>query len=1051
MRTPHPWCPRPTLAGSAVVAALAAAAPSALAQPQARAGTVAVRVVDAATQRPIEAASVVLVGTTIGGQTTPEGRVTLRGVAPGEYRLRVLRVGYSEQTRPVRVAAGEQATVEVAAPATPVTLAAVVTTATGTQRRVESGNATANIDAAQVAATQPVTNLNDLLNARASGVTVTSGSQTGTGARIRIRGMNSVSLSNDPIWVIDGIRMTSNSGSFSTSTGNGAGGNTGGNNPSRVGDLNPEDIESIEVVKGPAAATLYGTDAANGVIVVTTKKGRAGAARWTFYGEGGAVQDRNTYPTAYSLWGKRPGETASTRGFCNLQRVGTKECLPDSTSALNLFEEPDLTPLGTGNRTQYGAQVSGGSEAVRFFLGGEGEKEVGVLTLPRFERQRFDSAGLPIHAWTDRPNALGKASLRANLNATVTPKLDLAVSTNFVNVAQRYSLESNSTAGLGSQVFGGPGTRSNGNVTGLGTPLNGYRAWTPGYSWQEKTAQEVNRFIWSTQASWRPASWLSTRAVFGNDWTGRSDDNLLYRGEGPPLSATTRLGSRGINRVNINNLTGDVAATAQYGGGGALAHKTTLGAQYIGYRFTGASAGANQLAAGSQSVASGAQPIVRDTTSNQKTLGAYVQQDLAYADRLFLSAAVRSDQNSAFGTNYQRVFYPKGSLSYIVSQEPWWRAPGWVNSFRLRYAYGQSGVQPGPRDALLYYSAAASSIAASDQPVVIQDALGNPDLKPERSGEHEVGFESQLFGQRLSLDFTYYSKITRDALIRATLPPSYGTVPDQLRNLGSVKNAGLEVTVGAQLVQARRFGWDVNVATSYNENKVVSLGNTPVQIGTVTRIAAGYPISGYWAQPITGWEDRNGDGLLTYLADPALNEVTVGDSVIFRGYSTPPHSTTFTNGFDLFDRKLRLTSLVDWRSGNRWYNNTERIRCTRPNCSGRNNLNATLQDQATNVAANEHPTRTLDGFLQPGGFVRLREVSLVFTLPQTLAARARARSASLVVSGRNLKVWTRYRGVDPELGFNTSAVNTGTAAEAPSEFQTMGPPTYAIFRINLGF
>lgn len=1045
MRTPHLWCPRPTLAGAVVIATASAAALPASVRAQARAGTLAVRVVDAASQRPVEAARVQLVGTTIAGQTAPDGRVTLRGVAPGEYRVRVLRVGYAEQVRPVRVAAGEQAVLELALSAAPVTLAPVVTTATGPQRRVEIGNATANIDAAKVTETAPVTNLNDLLNSRASGVTVTSGTQTGTGARIRIRGMNSVSLSNDPIWVIDGIRMTSNNGSFATVTGNGASGNTGGNNASRVGDLNPEDIESIEVVKGPAAATLYGTDAANGVILVTTKRGRAGAARWTLYGEGGAVYDRNSYPTAYSLWGRRPGETVSTRGFCNLQRVGTGECTADSTSALNIFNVPSLTPLATGGRGQYGAQLRGGSDAVRYYVGAEGEKEVGVLRLPGFERARFDSAGLPIRAWTNRPNALGKASLRGNLNATVTPKLDLAVSTNFINLAQRYTLESNSTAGLGSQVFGGPGTRNNGTVTGLGTPLNGYRAWTPGYSWQEKTGQEVNRFLWSTQANWRPLAWLSGRATFGNDWTGRSDENLLYRGEGPPLTATTRLGSRGINRVNINNLTGDLGATAQYGRG-ALTFKTTVGAQYIAYRFTSAQAGANQLAAGSQSVASGAQPIVGETTNNQKTLGAYVEQGAALADRLFLTAAVRTDQNSAFGTNYQRVYYPKAALSYLVSQEPWWRAPSWVNSVRLRYAYGQSGVQPGPRDALLYYSAATSSVQASDQPVVIQDALGNPNLRPERSAEHESGFEAQLFGQRLTLDFTYYSKITRDALIRATLPPSFGTVPSQLRNLGSVKNAGVEATVGAQLVQAPRFGWDINVTSSYNANKVVSLGSTPPQINNPTRIVAGYPISGYWAQPITGWQDKNGDGLLTYSADPALNEVFVGDSVIFRGYATPPHSTTVTNGFDLLDRKLRLTALVDWRSGNRWYNNTERIRCTRPNCSGRNNLTATLEDQAMNIAANEHPARTLDGYLQPGAFVRLREVSGQLSLPQEWATRVRARSASLVVSGRNLKLWTRYRGVDPESGFNTTS---GT--EAPNEFQTIGPPSYAIVRINLGF
>jgi TonB-linked SusC/RagA family outer membrane protein len=1009
-------------------------------------GTVAGRVTEAGTGAPVSAAQVSVVGTSVGTMANDQGRFTLRGVPARQITLRVLRVGYQEQTRTLTVTAGAPVTADFTLQKAALNLTPVVTTATGETRRVEMGNNIASINAAKVTESAPVANLNDLLNSRASGVTVTSGTQTGTGARIRIRGMNSVSLSNDPIWVIDGIRMTSNSANFSTVTGNGSGGNTGGNNASRVGDLNPEDIENIEVIKGPSAATLYGTDAANGVIVVTTKKGRAGATRWSLYGEGGALYDRNFYPTAYSLWGKRPTETASTRGFCNLQRVGTGECQADSTSGLNIFDEPDLTPLGTGNRTQYGLQVSGGSEAVRFFVAGEGEKEIGVLELPAFERQRFNAAGLPIRSWTDRPNALGRGSLRMNLNATVTPKLDVAVATNFINIAQRYSLESNSTAGLGSQVFGGPGTRENGTVSGLGTPLNGYRAWTPGYSWQEKTGQEVNRFIWSTQANWRPLSWLTNRATVGNDWTGRNDENLLFRGEGPPLTATTRLGSRGISRVNMNNMTVDLGSTAQYDVR-RINFKTTLGAQYIAYRMTGAQAGANQLAPGSESVASGTQPIVDDTTTVQRTLGAFIEQGASVGERLFLTAAVRSDQNSAFGTNFQRVFYPKASASYLISKESWWRAPGFVNSLRLRYAYGQSGVQPGPRDALFFYNPGTTNAQSSDQPTVIQGALGNPDLKPERSAEHEMGFETQLLAERLSFDFTYYSKTTRDALISAILPPSYGVVTSQLRNLGSVKNAGIEVSLNAQVLQYRNFGWDVNVAHATNANKVVSLGNTPPQIGTTSRIVAGYPISGYWAQPITGYEDKNRDGLLTYFADPARNEVFVADSAIFRGYATPPSTTTLTSGFDFLDRKLRLTTMFDWRSGNLWYNNTERIRCTRPNCSGRNNLGASLEDQAMNIAANEHPVRSLDGYFQPGSFVRLREASLQFTLPEAWARRAlRARSLSVVASGRNLQLWTRYRGTDPESGFNTTA---GT--EAPNEFQTVGPPSYAILRFNLGY
>ena len=1010
--------------------------------------SVAVRAFDVASQRPIELARVYIVGTTLGGTTNPDGRFTIRGVPPGEHTVRVLRVGYGEQNVKVTLTAGQTASVEVGMTTIAVNLAAVVTTATGEQRRVEIGNATANIDVSRLTQSAPVINLSTLLNARAPGVSVVEGGQTGTGARIRIRGMNSVSLSNEPIWIIDGVRMTSNQSSFNTVTGNGASGNTGGNNASRTGDLSPEEIENIEVVKGPSAATLYGTDAANGVILVTTKRGRAGAPRWNVFASGGILQDWNNYPTAYSTWGKRPGETVSTRGFCNLQRIGTGECLADSTSSLNIFKRKDLTPLGQGNRNLMGVQVSGGTEALRYFMGVESEGETGILQLPKFERQRMDSMGIPIRAWTERPNVMARQSVRLNLNASPSPKLDLAMTSNFIQVAQRYSLESNSTAGLGSQVFGGPGTAANGNVTGLGTALMGYRAWTPGYSWQEKTAQGVNRFIFSLQANWRPFSWMANRGSVGQDFTARSDENLLYRGEGPPLTANTRLGSRGINRVNISNFTVDLASTATFNPFRDINSKTTAGVQFVKYDFTGAQTGSTQLAPGSQNVSSGTALVVGEGSTFTRTLGLYVEEAVAWRDRLFLTGALRSDQNSAFGTNFQKVLYPKLSLSWMMSQEKFWRAPDWVSSFRLRYAWGHAGVQPGPNDALRYYTASTTNIAGADQPTLTQAALGNPNLKPELSSEHEMGFETQLFNSRYSVDFTYYSKITKSSLISAIMPPSYGSVASQLKNLGSVKNAGVEVTVTGQLVDTRLVSWDMSLNASANANKVVSLGGTPPQIGTTSRIVAGYPISGLWARPIIGYKDKNGDGLLTYWADTTKNEVFVGDSTIFRAYATPPYSVTLNSGWDLLGKALRIQTMWDYRGGNKWYNNTERIRCTRPNCSGRMNQDATLVEQATNIAANEHPARTLDGYFQPGSFIKLREMSLTYTLPPSVAQKyARARSMNVVLTGRNLwKHTPKYRGVDPELGFNTTE---GT--EAPNEFQTIGFPTTFVLRVNLGY
>jgi len=1039
----HFWRPRVALVSS-LLGSLMLAAPGA--QAQGGAGTLTVTVTDAATKRPIEAAGVQLVGTTFGGATNADGRVTVRGIPAGPRTVRVLRIGYREQTKQITITAGQTATLNIALEAAAVNLAAVVTTATGEQRRVELGNATTDIQTTKLLQTAPVANLNDVLNARAPGVSVMSGSQTGTGARIRVRGMNSVSLSNEPIWIIDGIRMTSNNGSFATVTG--LGGGTGGNGPSRIGDLNPDEIANIEVVKGPSAATLYGTDAANGVILVTTKRGRAGVAKWTITGEGGSIVDRNYYPAAFTTWGKRPGETVSSRGFCSLQRVGTGECTADSSSTLNLFKRKDLTPLGTGNRQKLGVQVSGGSDVLRYFLGVENEKEVGVLTLPQFERTRLDSMNLPLRSWVDRPNAMDRMSLRMNLNATINPKLDVAVNTNFINVAQRYSLESNATAGIGSQVFGGPGTTDNGTVSTVGTPLMGYRAWTPYYSWSEKNAQSVNRFIWSMQADWRPFGWLANHITTGNDWTGREDENLLYRGDGPPLGANTRLGTRGINSVTMNNFSVDAGSTAQYGYHG-FNLKTTVGAQYVGYYFFSGQAGATQIAPGSSSVGSGTLPVVAEATTITKTLGVFLEQSAAWRDRLFLTAAVRTDQNSAFGSKFQSVVYPKASLSYLISQEDWWKAPAFVDAVRLRYAYGQSGVQPGPNDALRYYTASTTSIAGSDQPTVTQAALGNPDLKPERSTEHEAGFEMQLFDQRLNVDFTYYSKTTKDALISAVLPPSYGAVASQLKNLGAVKNGGIEASITAQLLQKSYLGWDVTLSGSSNANKVVSLGNTPPQIGVTSRTVAGYPIGGLWARPITGWKDKNGDGLLTYFADTAKNEVFVGDSVIFRGYATPRYQLTLANGFDLLDKKLRVSTMFDYRGGNRYYNNTERIRCTRPNCAGRMDLKADFIDQAANIAANEHVAKTLDGFFQPGAFVRLREASVQYTFSSALAAKlARASSLSIVLSGRNLKLWTKYRGTDPESAYQLS---DGSATDTPNEFQTIGPPSYFVFRFNLGF
>src|SRR5687768_12282574 len=355
---------------------------------QAQRGSIRGRVTEEGSDRPIPQTQVGIVGTALGSVTDGDGRYVINNVTPGQVSVRVVRIGFGGQTKTATVTAGQQVTLDFQMASVAMKLNPIVTTATGQQRRVEVGNAIAQVRAVDIVETQAVSQVADLLVSKAAGVTVFSGVQTGAGTRIRIRGTSSLSLSNNPLFVIDGIRVEGTTGSSSVSV--------GGTTPSRIGDINPEEIESIEVVRGPSESTLYGTDAANGVIVITTKRGQVGRPQWSIYSEQTAITDRNEYPTAY--WGWRTGTTATTNSTPSntvqcflsntvLVQTSPNYCIQDSVTSYNLHNDKESTPYGTGYRKQYGAQVSGGTETVRYFLHGEYEDEDGVTKVPEFEKR----------------------------------------------------------------------------------------------------------------------------------------------------------------------------------------------------------------------------------------------------------------------------------------------------------------------------------------------------------------------------------------------------------------------------------------------------------------------------------------------------------------------------------------------------------------------------------------------------------------------------------------------------------------------------------------
>jgi TonB-linked SusC/RagA family outer membrane protein len=1010
---------------------LAAATLALPAGASAQQGTVSGTVTDQATGQPVVGARIGVVGTTLITQTNAEGRYTLGRIPAGTVTLRVSAIGYAAATPSVVVAAGEIVAQNVGLKLQPYSLDEVVVTATGEQAKREVANAVSTVAADSLVRNGPIANMSDLLGAHTAGVEVLPSAITGGGARVRIRGTNSLSLNNEPIYYIDGIRMESSVNSSSIGI--------GGTNPSRVNDINPEEIESYDVVKGPSASTLYGTDAANGVIVIKTKRGRAGRATWNVYNEMGVIRDNNQYPIAYRGWTTGSTPTNGTQCFLTntVRAVGDPlRCVQDSVTTFNLFEDKDASPNGTGWRGQSGLQVSGGSDVARYFISGEFEKELGVLRMPQFAYDRIITArqisDVPYEQY--RPNALQRASVRANLQATLTPSLDVAVSTGYVSSSQRLPQTDNNTTGLLSNAFGGPGNKDNGRF--------GYRLYTPDQFFSETVQQDITRFIGSVTTNWRPRSWLSSRVTGGVDYTGREDSDLCRRDQCTPFAGSfgpSTLGYKQDNRTSFFSYTLEANAAATYGLTLDLRGKTTIGLQYFQNRFARNGAfGGYELPPGATTVSAGSILQADEATTISKTLGAFIEEQFSYKERLYVTAALRGDDNSAFGKDFSAVYYPKFGVSWVISEESFFPNLSWLSDLRVRGAVGSSGAQPGSTDAIPFYSPATASVDGADRGSLVFSAIGNQTLKPERAREIELGFESNLLASRFHVELTYYNKLTRDALIARPVAPSVGATASRFENLGSVRNHGLELRLNGLIIDRPAFGWDLEVNASWNRNRIEALG-VPTIVGATTREQVGFPIDAWFQRPYT-FSDLDGNGVIT------VNEIVVGDSAVYIGPSNPTREVTLTSGFDLFNRRLRITGSFDHKGGRYQLNGTERIRCeSRLNCDGEIDPNAPLWRQARAVALRETAARTQYGYIEKADFTRFREFSATYQLPDAWARSAHASRASITLAARNLFLISDYSGIDPESNYFSGA--TGIQ----SDFQTQPPPTYWTLRVNLGF
>ncbi len=996
---------------------------------------------------PTAGVAVTVEGTTLGGMTREDGTYRITGVTAGSRTVVARRVGFSPARQTVTVGSTD-VTVNFTLTAAPMSLDAVVTTATGQQRRVELGNTIAAVDVTERKEVSAVTSMGDLLKAQATGVTINTANVMGTAPTIRIRGISSRALSNDPIWVIDGVRMTSDVSGFGT-------GSSHTSTPSRINDIDPEEVESIEIVKGPSAATLYGTDAANGVIVVTTKKGRAGPARWTFHVERGVQKDVNDYPDMYGIVGHAVGaaNTAANQKRCMTTDIyattGTPGC--DKADLVqysqNVLKDPELTPIKAGPRTSIGGQISGGTNNLRYFISGDVLADDGPYGLPNFDRKRFDTTGVKIRDNMERPNQLDQKSLRVNMNATITPQLDVTVVSGLTLSDLRLPGQGNGTSPwMQAYMFGygypvGPGYTG---VSANGTKLYGYFNSTPGLSSQAFLDQTVNRFIGSGTANWHPFTWFNGTGDIGIDLTDQRDYDLERFGEGTGAVVFGSSGNVIDSRVRHIAFSTNLRGTANWNFKSWAQLRSTAGWQFVSTDHISNTASGNGLGPGAETPQQATTRDARASNSPNRKLGMYVEEQLALRDRLFLTGAVRTDQASAFGTKYQNAYYPKASLSWLLSDESFFPSIPKLSQFRLRASAGTSGVQPSLTAAQTLYSSGAANASGVTSTALTLSSTGNPDLKPERSSEVEYGFDSRWFGDKVNAEFTAYLKRTKDALFAQPVAPSAG-VPSFQTNIGGMQNSGIEYRINTQLIDTRQIGFDLAFSGSNNHNKIVSLGPVPLS-SPFQANQPGLPFQSQFKRKYT-YKDANGDGYLS------TAEVTVFpvDSTYFLGPALAPIQMTLTAGAEFFHRRIRVQTLFDRRAGGYLADlQADGFLCVLGppvrGCRGLNYLGSSLEDQARAIALrfNNAP----GAFTESTDFIKLRELSVSYDLGSQFAQRfLHAQSARIAVSGRNLHQWLskEWSGFDPE-----GVQSSGNDITATENF-ALGGTRYLMARLNIVF
>jgi len=951
-------------------------------------GTISGRVTDSTAQQPLAGADVVIVGDAgaplRGSRTDAAGRFVITNAPAGAQRVRVRFVGYSPKELSLTVREGQTTVMDFGLTPRSMQLDQVVITGTGgvVQKRAV-GNVVETIPAVDVLQYAPARTVDQLVGARTPGVIVLpSSGQVGTGAQLRVRGAGSLSLSNDPIVYIDGVRMNSDAAQGPVQR--------GGGGASRINDINPEDIESIEIIKGPAAATLYGTEASNGVVQIITKRGRAGQAHWDFSTRQGTNWLANPAGRAGYLYGKVPasGVSPCTGTGCTVfsSTCGGVACQIVGFNLYNYDVAAGNKPIFQNGRNQgYIASLSGGSDASRYYLSGSYDDDVGVVSWN----------------WDQKFNG------RANVDVQANNKLRLQGSIGYIRDRARLAQQAIDIDPFSNLVWGTPLTAN--------TVKRGW-GFSPPEEWQTTESHADNdRTTLSVTGTFNPLSWFSNRLVAGLD-VNSENSWLLYPRQ--PLGSldtlgTNGLGNKAVARTTQNFLTLDYAGSAKYDFRDIMNFTTSVGLQhYRAETSTIQATGTTFPAEPITTVTGGATRSGTETYLANATVGMYVQEQAAWKNRLFLIAALRGDDNSTFGKDFKAAYYPKVSGSWVVSEEPWFHVP-LVNDLRLRAALGAAGTQPGTFDAQRLYD---PSVGYQNNPGLVPGSYGNPQLRPERSRELETGLETQIIHGRADISYTHYARKITDAIVNVPLPPSVGFPGNQVVNIGRVTGWGDEFAANARVFESRRVSWELGTQLANNGNRIDNMGGTQfltVGGGGQAQNRVGFGIGDFFLYKVRSATLDAAGNVVSAVCDGGTGKSGLeqgGPDVncanaprVYWGHSQPTWQMGFNTTVTLY-QNLRLYARVDGNGGHLQSDTEIRALHNQGSTLGVIERNDPFLQEYRNIEADAPGT-------YKAGFLRLRELSATYTVPSRYVSRVGATGASLSVAGRNLSMlWTAQHG-----------------------------------------